>query len=365
MKKIISIFLTLITVVTLTASSSAITQAVTYVNYGDWLLAVNSDTSYLVGGYSGNETELVMPKTANGKAIVGVAEDFADKCGCDLVSVTMPDSYTTIESCAFYNCPELTSVDFSSGLSNIGWMAFADCAALDRLDLSDADGLKSIPYACFSGCTALSSIQLPDNLLTISDYAFSRTAIESIDLPDSLTDIGGYSFSFCAALEAVELPYSVRTIGEGGFRDCNSLSDATLGNALESIGAYAFYNDTLLTSVYVPLSVSYIGAYAFHPMAIEGGTLTLDCYEDTYTASYAYSNYLNCTLNKFLKGDINNDGKVNIRDVTCIQLYRVGLYDIDDDAKTIDKGDVTGDYRINIRDATRIQLYIAQIIDEL
>ncbi len=58
-----------------------------------------------------------------------------------------------------------------------------------------------------------------------------------------------------------------------------------------------------------------------------------------------------------LKGDVNGDGVVNIKDVTCIQLHLV------DDPRyitiTIAIGDVNGDGKIDIKDATQIQIIIA------
>ena len=58
-----------------------------------------------------------------------------------------------------------------------------------------------------------------------------------------------------------------------------------------------------------------------------------------------------------LKGDVNGDGVVNIKDVTCIQLHLV------DDPRyitiTLAIGDVNGDGKIDIKDATQIQIIIA------
>lgn len=335
MKKIISIILTVVMILSALASSAISAGAVTYIIDGDWLLAIESDTTYLVGGYNGTDTEITMPETANGKDVIGVAEDFSDNCESPITSVTMPDSYTTIEPFAFYNCSALEQINFPSELKVLGAMAFSNCSSIETADLSNVTKINAIPYACFSGCAQLSSALLPN----------------------SLTSLGDYAFSSCAALEQIDIPSKVTSVGANAFYECVLLSSVVLPNGLETIGENAFYNDAALTSIYVPISVSSIGANAFYPMGISGSTLTIDCYAGTYAAQYAYDNYLNFTADELVKGDVNNDGKVNIRDVTYIQLYRVGRYDISTDAKTIDRCDVTGDYQVTLRDATQIQLF--------
>jgi len=59
-------------------------------------------------------------------------------------------------------------------------------------------------------------------------------------------------------------------------------------------------------------------------------------------------------------GDANKDGKININDVTSIQLYLVKLYK---NGELSVGADVDGSGKITIRDATFIQLYIVKHID--
>ena len=57
-------------------------------------------------------------------------------------------------------------------------------------------------------------------------------------------------------------------------------------------------------------------------------------------------------------GDANNDGKINIRDVTAIQRHVCELELLDDRQLTI--ADTNGDGVVNINDATRLQMYLAE-----
>ncbi len=61
--------------------------------------------------------------------------------------------------------------------------------------------------------------------------------------------------------------------------------------------------------------------------------------------------------NVTLYGDVNKDGKVNIKDATLIQLYLANFKDFDIDTYII--ADFSEDYNVNILDVTLIQLYLA------
>lgn len=73
-----------------------------------------------------------------------------------------------------------------------------------------------------------------------------------------------------------------------------------------------------------------------------------------------------CAINPYdlnLIGDVDGDGKINIRDATKIRLYLSGIIELDDRQKV--SADVNNDGEINIADATDIQKYSAQMISTL
>ena len=86
-----------------------------------------------------------------------------------LTSVTIPDSVTTIESCAFQN-NQLTSVSLPDSVTTIEDSAFLN--------------------------NQLTSISLPDSVITIRPSAFSNNQLKRIVIPDSVTAIEGSAFSF-------------------------------------------------------------------------------------------------------------------------------------------------------------------------
>ena len=201
------------------------------------------------------------------------------------------------------------------------------------------DSVTSIGSYCFNNCSALTSFTFSEGITTIPEHAFDGcTSLQTAVIPNYVTSIGAYAYYGCTALRDVELPPT-----------------------LESIGIYAFYNDLAMNPVYIPISVNSIGGFAFNALS----SVKLECYKDTYAAKYSYDNYINYTAIDLVKGDADNNGVTNIRDVTYIQLYRADLYEIGTDAKTVDRVDVTGDYKVTIRDATQIQLFRAGLIDSL
>jgi len=62
---------------------------------------------------------------------------------------------------------------------------------------------------------------------------------------------------------------------------------------------------------------------------------------------------------KGILGDVNGDGKVNIKDATQIQKFAAKLLDLTEDEKL--RADVNSDGKVNVKDATAIQKYVAKI----
>ena len=60
-----------------------------------------------------------------------------------------------------------------------------------------------------------------------------------------------------------------------------------------------------------------------------------------------------------LLGDVNGDGKVNIKDATMIQKAAAKIIELTDDEKL--RADVNADNKNNVKDATAIQKFVAKI----
>ena len=62
---------------------------------------------------------------------------------------------------------------------------------------------------------------------------------------------------------------------------------------------------------------------------------------------------------EYQKGDVNLDGKINIKDATLVQKYLVKIVDLTDKQRSL--ADFDGDLTVSISDTTAIQKWIASI----
>ena len=143
------------------------------VNYNDYLFYTYNGVNYLFG-YTGNDTELILPENYNGENYE--IYNYAFYSCTSLTSITIPDSVTSIGNWAFYSCDSLTSIVIPESVTSIGRYAF-------------------------SGCDSLTSVVIPDSVTSIGEYAFSSCdSLTSVVIPDSVTSIGEYAFSSCDSL---------------------------------------------------------------------------------------------------------------------------------------------------------------------
>lgn len=87
-----------------------------------------------------------------------------------LQMIIIGDDVEKIANSAFYNCDNLTTVDFgkNSIVKEIESNVFNSCKALSKIDLPDS--LEVLGNSAFLGCTNLSSIYLP---ISISNYGLN------------------------------------------------------------------------------------------------------------------------------------------------------------------------------------------------
>ena len=71
-----------------------------------------------------------------------------------LLSVTIPESVTSIGALAFYQCVSLKSVSIPESVTAIGESVFSGCTSLTSVKLPN--NLTEIPESMFAGCSSLS-----------------------------------------------------------------------------------------------------------------------------------------------------------------------------------------------------------------
>ena len=159
------------------------------------------------GGYSG---KVVIPESVEFKGIshsvTSIGEEAFYKCSW-LTSVTIPNSMESIGGYAFYECDGLASVhisdiaawcniDFSSYDSNP--LNYANHLYLNGEEVRDLvipNSVTSIESYAFYECSGLTSVTIPNSVTSIGREAFKYcSGLTSVTIPNSVTSIGYAAF---------------------------------------------------------------------------------------------------------------------------------------------------------------------------
>ena len=191
--------------------------------------------------------------------------------GSGVLSISIPNSVTKIESDAFYYSSKITSASFDC--STVGkWLAWKKSLK----EISFGEHVSAIDDDAFYGCTGLTSVELSNNITSIGKSAFYNcTAITSFKLSNKLKTIGNFAFYGCG-FTSITLPNSLTSIGNGAFGGCSKMTTLTIPENVTSIGEKAFSGCTKLKTLVIPSKVTSIGTNIFVGCT-SLTTLTLNC----------------------------------------------------------------------------------------
>ena len=142
--------------------------------------------------------------------------------------------------------------------------------------IGDGDSTYSNGSCSFS--SKLKSILLPNSIVTINNYCFSKCySLTEINIPNSVTAIGDVAFQYCG-LTSLVIPESIKKIGNGAFYGNSHLMEVFfLGSEKPKIRSNAFdYCHSALT-LYVPNKETY------------GNASNMVQYVSFPTSTYAYT----------------------------------------------------------------------------
>lgn len=177
--------------------------------------------------------------------------------GCaSIVSVTIPDTFTSIGNSAFNGCSNLSSLNISGTIQNMGYSSFYGCTSLPA-----ENGIIYVQdYLIQVSDATLQTYTIKSTAKVICDSAFEAcTNITGITIPDSVTEIRDSAFNGVSTLTDVVIGNGVKNIGMYAFSRCSNISSCTIGNSLEVIDSQAFEMCSNLGQITLPASMKSIG----------------------------------------------------------------------------------------------------------
>ena len=215
-----------------------------------------------------------------------------------LKEIVLSESVGEVGRGAFSDCSSLTSIDVEESnreFRSIDGVLFTkDGKTLIRYPAGRKDrayavpeGVEKIESGAFKNCSQLTSIVLPESVESIGDFAFfSCSSLAAIVLPKNVQEIGDASFCYCFSLRFFKIPENVKSIGNSAFEGCASFTKITVPESVVSIDQFAFVGCSKLTSIVIPTSVENIGILAFWGCE----KLTVRAPKGSYAEQFALNN---------------------------------------------------------------------------
>lgn len=172
-----------------------------------------ADNKVTITGYTGLETEIIIPETIEGLPVATIGGYAFDGC-TNLTRITIGENISAIKYNAFKDCSGLTQITIPADVNEIGFNVFLNCSNLTAFNVDPLNATYS----------------------TEDGILFNKDKTRILAYPPVRT--GSYT-----------LLNSVTYIGNAAFRSCN-LTSITMGEQVTDIGNEVFYTCSLLKSLY-------------------------------------------------------------------------------------------------------------------
>lgn len=296
-----------------------------------------------------------------------------------LTEFEVPEKVTSVGERAFDGCTSLSDISIHKNVLNIGKDAFINTALyndisnwqdglflyedgyllackkdLSARNINVAEGTVGIASYVFYRNEFLETVSFPESLDRIGIYAFfGCVGLESIDIPEGVKTLGDYAFARCTALKSAVIPDSVTSLGKMGLFDGNTaLETAEIGFGVTELPVNLFKNCTSLKTVTVTGSLKKIGSGAFSACSSLAEVYFKGTADQWSSLTVASGNeyFTNLTpqfirVETWKKGDVNNDGKINVADMFILKSFILGSRMPDEDETYA--ADINGDGKIN------------------
>jgi hypothetical protein len=267
----------------------------------------------------------------------------------------------------FLDCTGLTSVTLGEGMTVIGKQMFNGCTSLNKVEFGS--GVTEIGTGAFNGCTSLEQMTVPAGVAALEEALFYN----------------------CSSLKNVIIPDSVKEIRMNAFYGCDSLQTVYFTGTNEQWSdIYVMDGNSKLFDVRMVFNYSPENEHAYeiivtYPTCTGEGYTTHTCVEcgDIFISDELPAlghDFGNWTADKEVPGverrictrcgvtetrstakpeitlgDVNEDGRVNAKDVTSLMKYLVG-----NEPKVFNEAaaDKNGDGKLNAKDVIALMKFI-------
>ena len=297
MKKIY--ILVLVAVAAMTVQAETIKKDGLYYSLGNTTATLVSDQSSTKDVYSAY-TSVNVPASVTYNnftyPVVTIGTSAFEGCK-NLQSVTLPASVTTINTDAFYGCVKLGSINLEEGLTTINQRAFYNCNLVSITIPSTVTSIGNgafksnpttsvtwLPVNCsigtdddapfYSTSSKITSITFGDKVEVVPAYLCKyMSQLDTVVLPPSVSRLGQYAFMYCTKLKSINLPVTQKTLPQSFLEGCTSLETIVLPATLTTISTDAFYGCTSLKEVNLHEGITTINQRAFHNCKLSSITI--------------------------------------------------------------------------------------------
>ncbi len=212
----------------------------------------NSNGTYSVSGYEGEESVVVIPKNKDGKEVTKISNNaFAEKV---ITEITIPSSIIEIGNGAFASCSKLTKVNYGGTIDSWAGITFSN---------EEANPIKYSKNLTIGG-NLVTTITFT-TATEVKDFAFmDYTPLTTLDLGESVVNVGISAFDGCSKLNDLTFGSKVEYLAFRAFGNCSSLIDVQFNAGIKKLDNECFRYCTKLQSVYIPASLTVINKAAFN-----------------------------------------------------------------------------------------------------
>ena len=295
---------------------SSIPYSVKADQWGDWTYT-SDESNVTITGYTGTNTDIVIPDMILNKAVVAIGDDSFYNLG--ITSVSFPSNLVSIGDWAFRYCFSLTNAVFPANLTQVGNFAFGSCFGLTSISIPKT--LTTLGSCVFDACIGLNWIQvadsnenfsslggvlfnknlteliqcpaqktgnyeIPSSVTAIMGAAFLKSQFESISIPRNVTDLGGSSAFSGAAIKSITIPSGVTSLSDHLLYGCLSLTNIVVCGDVTESWTEALGNCPSLQGVYFKGNVPTHNIMTF---GVAFGRSTPTVYYDPWTSGWGAS----------------------------------------------------------------------------